>query len=70
MIWLLIKALIAVTPAILDAIRDGRVRSATQDEILLAIFSKLEKRVEAALRAGEGNLPDEDSDPNNRARTK
>lgn len=70
MIWLLIKALIAVAPAILDAIRDGRVRSATQDEVLLAIYTKLEKRIEAAARAGEGPLPDEDSDPHNRARSK
>lgn len=66
--WLIIKALAVILPAIINAIRDGRIRTAAQDEVLTALTRKIEDRLNAAKAVKQENLPDESLDPNNRSR--
>lgn len=66
LIWLVIKALFAILPAVVSAVRDGRIRAASQTEVLDALSVALQERFDAARRAADGDT-DELSDPNNRA---
>lgn len=67
MFWLLIKVLMALAPLVMQAIREGQIKSASQTEVLIALAKNMNRRIEDAMRAGEGPLPNEDTDPNNRA---
>lgn len=66
MIWLVIKTLFTLIPLILNLIKEGKIKSAAQDEILAALESLIERKVNDALEA-EKNLPDIATDPFNRA---
>lgn len=66
-IWLVIKTLLIITPAVVEMVRDGKVKSGAQQDILNALAAQMDARLKAAQAAGEGELPDEESDPNNRA---
>jgi hypothetical protein len=67
-IGLLVKLVIAVLPFLIRLVREGQVKSAAQDELLIAIYDRLFDRIDAATRAREGALEDEKTDPNNRSR--
>jgi hypothetical protein len=57
--WLLIKALITVTPWLLQAIQEGKIRASSQEELENAIMAKINKRVDAARAAKlDDSLPD------------
>jgi hypothetical protein len=69
--WLLVKALLALVPWLVQEIREGNIKDATLDEVQAALAERWKIRVEAAAnaRAGLGSsgvLPDL-SDPNDRA---
>lgn len=68
MIWLILKALFTIIPVILQMIQEGRIREGTMAEFEAGMAANWEKRLAAAKAAGEGELPNEDNDPNNRAR--
>lgn len=68
--WLLFKALLIVVPWLVDAIKKGEIRNASQEELQLAIQSRFSKRVDAAVRARvEPASPTgvQQPDPNDRA---
>lgn len=66
--WLVIKALLSILPAIISAVRDGKIKSAAQDEVLEALMAGLKTKIDAAIKAGTGPLLNEDDDPFNRDR--
>lgn len=71
LIWLVIKALIAILPAVVSAVRDGRIRATSQQEVLEALVAGMQTRIDAGSRAAdEVDLSDEAeaNDPNNRDR--
>lgn len=68
MFWLLLRILFQLLPQLIQGIRDGRIRSTAQDEVLRELTASHEKRLNDALRAGQGPFPDEEDDPNNRSR--
>lgn len=63
--WLLIKALIAITPWLVTAIQSGRIRAASQQELKDAILSDMDRRIELAKAARDADdltdpyMPDE-----------
>lgn len=63
--WLLIKALIAITPWLVTAIQTGRIRAASQAELSNEIFKLISERVDRARKAKDGDdltdpyMPDE-----------
>jgi hypothetical protein len=59
-IWLLIKALIAITPWLVTAIQSGRVRAASQKELRDAILQDMDQRIAEAQAARDA---DDLSDP-------
>lgn len=57
--WLLIKALISVTPWLIQLIQEGKIRAASQEEIVNAIQDGIASRVADALAAKhDDSLPD------------
>jgi hypothetical protein len=68
MIWLIIRIVLQLLPVLIQGIRDGRIRSAAQDEVLKELLASHEKRLNDAIRAGEGPFLNEEDDPNNRSR--
>lgn len=65
-LWLIVKAVLAVLPMIVQMIQTGKIKQATEDELLKALASRLNERIDAAQKAKEGELPDEANDPLNR----
>lgn len=59
--WLVLKAIFTLLPAIIQAVKNGQIKTAAQNEVLVA----LQNRIKVAKEA-EGDLPDEADDPNNR----
>lgn len=63
--WLLIKALIAITPWLVIAIQTGRIKAASRKELADAISADLDIRIDNALRARNSDdltdpyMPDE-----------
>lgn len=58
--WKLVwQALLVVIPTIYFAVRDGRIRASSQQEVLDALLEKVSDRVERARRAkSDDSLPD------------
>lgn len=67
-IWLVIQALMAIIPSIVQAVQEGKIKTATLDEVQLALAVRQSTRV-AAAEAAAKEIPDENIDPNNRSRT-
>lgn len=63
---LIVKLFIGLLPLIIRFVREGKIKSAAQDELLIALYGHLYERIDAAHRAREGVLEDEATDPNNR----
>lgn len=53
-IWLVIKAVAILLPLIVSAVRDGRVKTATEKEILDVFTKENEARVARAIAARDG----------------
>lgn len=70
--WLLIiKAVLTLLPLIVSAVRDGRIKEASEKEIVDAILTLYAKRIEDAVRAGDRAYHDDSlqpNDPNDRSR--
>lgn len=70
--WLLIlKAVLTLLPLIVSAVRDGRIKEASEKEIVDAILALYTKRIENAIRAGDRAYHDDSvqpDDPNDRSR--
>ena len=64
-IWLIIRAVFTVLPAIIEMVRTGQIKNEAQDELLAKLTQKLDERIK---RTQNVEIPDEDDDPNNRAR--
>lgn len=67
--WLVVKALIAILPAVVSAVREGRIRAASQTEVLGALAAGFQKQLDEANRASDTvDLTEEAeaNDPNNR----
>lgn len=67
MIWTVIKAVLVILPAIIDMVRNGKVKEATLDEVLKGLEGRLNARIQRAKEA-EKDIPDEADDPYNRSR--
>lgn len=61
--WLVLKILWTLIPAIISAVKEQRIKRAANDEIIEALY----KRIEAARKAP---IPDEASDHYNRNNAK
>lgn len=59
--WLVVKVLFSLLPAIIRLVNEGKIKSAAQNEVLVALQERATRAREA-----EGNLPDEADDVNNR----
>lgn len=59
-----IKAIVTIIALLVQMYREGQIKGQAQDEIVKG----LAERALAAKKAEQGELPDEDTDPNNRAR--
>lgn len=63
--WLLVKALIAITPWIVTSIQSGRIRASSQEELKNAILKDMDARIVAAQAARDADdltdpyMPDE-----------
>ena len=68
MIWLVLKALFTMLPAIVEMIREGRIKTGAYDEIEKELGLRWTRRLADAVIAKNGELTDEDDDPNNRTR--
>lgn len=68
MIWLILKALLNIVPVLVQAYRDGRLKSASEQAVLDALTISIYQRALDAQKAKQGELSGEDDDPNNRAR--
>lgn len=64
-LWLIVRAVLSVLPLIVQMVQTGKIKQATEDELLKALSARLNDRIEAAKKATE-KLPDEASDPDNR----
>ena len=65
MIWLIVRAVLTVLPAIVEMVRTGQIKNEAQDEMLAKLNKKLDERVK---RTQNVEVPSEDIDPNNRSR--
>lgn len=65
-LWLIIKAVLAVLPLVVQMVQSGKIKKANEDELLKALSARLNERIEAAKKAKEGDLPDEALDTDNR----
>lgn len=66
---LVIKALAVILPWLINAVRDGKIKDASETAMLEAIVAQVIDRAVAAQQAKKGALKDdEDNDPNNRTR--
>lgn len=71
LIWTVVKALITLLPPVIAAVREGRIRAASQQEVLDALLVQFQEQLEEARKAADtADLTDagELSDPNNRAK--
>lgn len=60
---LVLKALMTLVPFVVEAVRDGRIRAASQQEVLDAVVAKIKARADRARRARDDpNAPDGLSD--------
>lgn len=70
MAWLIIKAVLTILPLIIQAIREGRIKDAAQDEILRELLAEHRKRSDTAVAAAadvrSGRVQPDDADPNRR----
>lgn len=68
--WLLIlKAVLTLLPLIVSAVRDGRIKEASEKEIVDAILTLYATRIDRAIRAGDAAAGSvQPDDPNDRAR--
>lgn len=58
-VLMVLKALMVLLPLVVNAVRDGRVRAASQQEVLDALLGKIGDRVDNAKRArDDDSLPD------------
>ena len=67
--WTVIKAVIVLLPQIITMVREGRIKTAAQDEVLEALASKWDSKIreaEAARQAAKDRT-DWSADPNDRA---
>ena len=64
-IWLIIRAVFTVLPAIIEMVRTGQIKNDAQDELLVKINAKLDERIK---RTQNVEVPDEADDENNRTR--
>jgi hypothetical protein len=53
-IWLVIQAIAVLIPLIVSAVRDGKIKSATEKEILDVFTAESAARVERAIAARDG----------------
>lgn len=67
MIWLVIKALMTLLPLIVQAVRDGRLRVATEREVISVLSAEFSKRIEAAKAAKRVGHDTSRLDPNDRS---
>lgn len=66
---LVLKAIVIILPWLINAVRDGKIKDASEDAVLEALIDKFIGRIVAANKAKENALnEDESNDPNNRAR--
>lgn len=65
--WLVIVALASLVPAVVNAVRDGKVIDGAQDEVLAALSTAWDARISAANAAKPAE--NEDVDPFNRTRS-
>lgn len=68
MIWTIAKALFTLIPYLVEMYREGRIKTGAYEELEHAISASYSSRISAAILAKNGELIDEDRDPNNRAR--
>jgi hypothetical protein len=69
--WMLVlKAVLTILPIIVQAVRDGRIRKAAEDEVLAELQRAHKARVDAAAAARDdvlaGRVPVDPHDPNRR----
>lgn len=69
-LWLIIKAIAAVVPLIIQMVMEKKITSAAQDDILFDLTLEFEGRLADAKAAGEKELINEADDPYNRARSR
>lgn len=62
-LWLIVKALLTVLPAIIEMVRTGQIKNQAQDELLVALNKKLDERIK---RTQTVDIPDEAFDSDNR----
>lgn len=68
-IWLIVKALAAITPLIVRMVMERKITSANEDDIIFDITAEFERRLASAAQA-QKEIPDETDDPYNRARSR
>lgn len=68
-IWTVLKAILVLLPVIISYVRDGKVKTGAYDEVIAAMNADWDARVKAANDAANGDLGNEDNDPNNRNRS-
>lgn len=71
---LILKAVLVLVPLIADLVKEQKIKTATEKEVLDAMEQEFAKRWEDRIKATDAadpssgsKLPDEFSDPNNRA---
>lgn len=77
-LWLVLKAVLVLIPFIVDLIKENKIKTATEKEVLDAFEAEFKKRfdkriADAAAAADAAKLPDNDTfegDPNDRNRNR
>jgi hypothetical protein len=68
MIWTILKALFVLIPFIVDAVKEGKIKTAAFDEVFEALEERFYQRIHDAIDAKRKEMVDENTDPNNRSR--
>jgi hypothetical protein len=68
MYWTIAKALLTLIPFLIRLYEEGKIKKATEEEILDAMAGVWVERIAAAVKAKDGPLVAEENDPFNRTR--